>query len=138
MTNTGNISCHNPISHLPLRIDVQIIWGDTSMRLCARGALRRRLLSANSRACCCCLQIWLPITRQFWTITRQTNTCITDMLCLLALRLLSAKSRAYCCCLHFWLPIARQFWIISRQTNTCITVLQIFLKPCSPGAHCCT
>ena len=32
----------------------KIVWGDTSMRSCARGALRRRFLSAKSRAYCCC------------------------------------------------------------------------------------
>ena len=64
----GNLEeCLQVISNMKtlrtVRSDVQIIRLDTSMGLCARGALRRRLLSAKSRAYCCCLHLWLPIAR---------------------------------------------------------------------------
>ena len=53
--------CVHRLKTTYIRTDVQIIAGDTSMKSCARGALRRRLLSTKSKAYRCCLQLWLTI-----------------------------------------------------------------------------
>ena len=58
-------------SRLGIRPRVQIIRGSTSMKSCARGALRRRLLFAKSRAYC-----WLLIACVVLVFGRQTDTCI--------------------------------------------------------------
>ena len=121
-----------------IRSHVQSRLGDTSMRLCARDALRRRLLSAESRAYYCCLQLWHPITRYIvLDYCPLDQHVITEMLCLLALRLLSVKFRAYCCCLQFWLPIAcvvPDYCPLDQHMH--YGALNI-LKTCSPGAHYC-
>ena len=86
-------------------------WGWHSYEIVRPRRTSVSKLPDKSRAYCCCLQLWLPIACVTLIFACVTNTCITDMLCLLALRhcLINLKRIAVACNSGFPLPV----WLLS-------------------------
>ena len=96
-----------------LRCHVHIIMGDTSMRSSVRDAFRRWHYPLNLERFAVAWKFGSPLFVWFSIIACVTNTCFTDILCLLTLRhcLINLEHMAFACSSDF--PFADSYRLVA-------------------------